>query len=82
METQTKWQKTSQWLKERDMVRVHLDIPQKRQYEMRLAAAQDGKKIKDVYIEAIVNYLKGRKNKKGCDSQRNADLELDLSDLE
>jgi hypothetical protein len=79
---ETKWQKTHQQLKEKDMVRMHLDVPNKLRFELRLAAAQDGRKLRDVYIEALTDYIKDRKIHRSSNPARNNELKLDLEDLE
>jgi hypothetical protein len=78
----TKWQKAHQQLKERDMVRMHLDVPNELRKQLRIAAIQDGSKLRDVYIQALTDYLRERKIDRISDPKRSNKLKLDITGLE
>jgi hypothetical protein len=78
----TKWKKTQQELKDRDMVRMHMDVPNELRKQLRIAAIQDGLKLRDVYVQALTDYVRDRKIERCNDPKRSAELKLDLSNLE
>jgi hypothetical protein len=78
----TKWQTVNQKLKERDMIRIHFDIPNELRHELRLAAAQDRIRMRDVYVQALNDYLRDRKIARSTDPKRSNKLKLDLKGLE
>jgi hypothetical protein len=79
---QTRWTKLQEQLKERDLVRMHFDIPTALRYSLRVAAAQEGRKLRDLYIEALTDYLTERKISRSSDPKRSNKLKLDIGDLE
>ena len=78
----TKWKTLQQQLKDRNLVRMHFDIPLDLRDELRLAAAQDNCSMRDIYVDALIEYLKDRKISRFSDIKRNAKLKLDLKGLE
>lgn len=78
----TKWKTLQQQLKDRNLVRMHFDIPLELREELRLAAAQDNTSMRDIYVDALIEHLKDRKVSRFSDIKRNAKLKLDLKGLE
>lgn len=78
----TRWNRVQHNLKERDLVRMHFDVPNELRYQLRLAAVQDGKMMREIYIDALTDYLRDRKIQRATDPNRAAELKLDLKGLE
>lgn len=82
---QTRWNKLQEQLKERDLVRMHFDIPTALRHRLRLAACQDVRRLRDLYIEALTDYLDSRETQRKVDKKRHKEpksLKLDTSELE
>jgi hypothetical protein len=71
-----------QYLKDRGLVRMHFDIPLALRDHLRVAAAQDDRPMRDIYVDALVEYLRDRKIHRATDIKRNSELKLDLRGLE